>query len=327
MTSSETLLHLRKAFPVSWRMGRRCRLPSGRFGEPFFMSFDPGAGIYGERWNSFDGDGVLFKGAYNAVSIAQYALYCYERLCEGDDAAREPFLKQVQYLCRSQHADGTYRYGFEHSGYGVPAGWISGLSQGEAFAVFLRAYALTGNAEYADRAKAALASFERDVHASGVTYVRGSDVFFEEMPARATHILNGHIFASFSVWEAIRHGFASPALAGLHEAAIETLVRWLALYDDDGWSYYELAVRGNEPRHYVPITYHQTHICLLRVYAAMTGRAEFQTMADKWRRGLNRWDVRARVWRDSAQWAAQAALRRLYKTPSGTWRSLLPESG
>jgi hypothetical protein len=319
---NDMLLHLRRAFPVQWHMERKCRLPVGRMDEPYFVSFDPGSGLFGERWDAFDASGVLCKGAYNAVSIAQYALYCYERFCQGDDAARAAFLRQVAYLCAAQQSDGTYRYDFPHQAYGVAPGWISGLAQGEAFSVFLRAYALTKRGEFLDRGHAALSSFERAVENGGVTYVCGDDVFFEEMPGRVTHILNGHVSAAFAVWEAIRYGIATPALQQLHDRAIDTLVRWLPLYDADGWSFYELAVQGNRKRRYVPITYHQTHIAVLHVYAAITGRAEFARMSERWRRGLNRWDVRARVWRDSMEWVAESAVRRLYRAPAGSWRSL-----
>lgn len=326
MSTSELLLHLRRAFPVRWAMVRRCRLPLGRLGEPYPVSFDPGAGIFGERWNSFDANGILFKGAYHPVSIAQYALYCYERFSDGEATARDAFLRHADFLRDAQQSGGTYPYPFPHPAYDVPAGWISGLAQAEAFSVFVRAYALTNDAEYIDRARAALAPLERNAGAGGVTFMRGDDVFFEEMPARPTHILNGHLSCAFSVWEAMQYGLASNALAELHEASIRTLIKWLPLYDDNGWSYYELAVLGDGKRRYVPITYHQTHINQLRVYAAMTARAEFAGMSDRWRRGLDQWSVRARVWRDSIEWVAQSTIRRLRHAPAGTWRSVMPET-
>ena len=322
---SEALLHLRRAFPLNWSMVRKCRLPIGRIDEPYFVRFEPGGGIFGERWNQFDPSGVLHKGAYHPVSIAQYALHSYERFSEGDTAARETFLRQAEYLRGAQQPDGTYPYPLPHPGYDVPAGWISGLAQAETFSVFLRAYAITNNAEYLDRARASLGAFERTTDAGGVTFIRGNDVFFEEMPARATHILNGHLLCAFSVWEAGRYGLASARVTELHEAAIETLIRWLPLYDDDGWSYYELAVQGEGKRHYVPITYHQLHVNLLRIYGAMTSRREFDDLSASWRRGLDRWDVRARVWRDSLEWIAESGMRRLRRAPAGAWRSLAPD--
>jgi len=323
---SELPIHLLRAFPVRWRMVRRCTLPAGVAGEPYYLSFVPGGGIFGERWDRFDENGVLFKGAYHPVSIAQYALHCYEAIARGQAGARDAFLAQVRYLRGAQQADGTLRYAFEHPAYGLQPGWISGLTQGEAFSVFFRAFVLTQDAEYRDRALSALKPFERSTADGGVTFMHENDVFFEEMPAQPTHILNGHLCAAFGVWEAMTHGLATPHLRDLHEASVETLLRWLPRYDARGWSYYQLAMRGEEPRRYVPITYHQLHVNQLHVYAAMTGREAFERTSRYWRDGLDRWDVRARVWRDSVRWVTQSVARRVRREQPGAWRSILEES-
>jgi hypothetical protein len=196
------------------------------------------------------------------------------------------------------------------------------MAQGEACSVFLRAFALTNEQRYAECAIEALKPLERSTDAGGATYMRDNDVFFEEVAGVPTHILNGHLWAAFAVWEACEYGFASSALRELHEASIETLLRWLPLYDDRGWSFYDLGVQAGTKRHYVPITYHQTHIVELRVYAAMTGRAQFAAMARRWEESLHRWDVRARVWSDGAKRLAESAFRRMRKTPNGPWRVL-----
>lgn len=313
------LLDLRRHFPLAWSMVRRCRLPEGRLGEPYYVSFEPGGGVFGEQWNAFDESGVLCKGVHNPVSIAQYALHCYDRLCAGDAASREPFLRHAAFLKDAQREDGTYVYTFAHRPYGLEPGWISCLAQGEAASVLFRAYALTSDRAYLQSAMNALSSYERDISDGGVSFIRGRDVFFEEVAGCPTHILNGHISACFALWEALEYGFGSHAMRELHEAAIETLGRWLPFYDDDGWSFYQLAVRNNGERHYAPITYHQAHINLLHVYAAMTGRADFEAMSSRWRDGLARWDVRARVWRDSAHWLTGVVANRVRKAPASPW--------
>lgn len=308
-----------RAFPLRWHMVRKCSIPRRELGEPYYASFEPGGGIFGEYWNSFDASGVLHKGEYNPVSIAQYALYCHERLYAGDESARAPFFRQVNYLRDALQPGGALPFSFPHLEFGLSSGWISGMSQGEASSVFLRAFALTNDDCYIDCARKALEPLEHNAEAGGATYMRGNDVFFEEVPGLPTHILNGHLWAAFAVWEACEYGFATPKLRALHEQSIETLIRWLPLYDDDGWSFYQLGSR-TEKRRYVPITYHQTHINQLLVYAEMTGREEFTAMAECWRRGLQRWDVRARVWRDSTARLCEAAVRRSGLRPPGPWR-------
>jgi D-glucuronyl C5-epimerase C-terminus len=101
---------------------------------------------------------------------------------------------------------------------------------------------------------------------------------------------------------------------------MQTLIQWLPLYDDNGWSYYQLAARKGE-RHYASIFYHYTHIAQLNVFAAMTGCEQFRVFADRWRTGLNRVDVRRRVWKDSAKWLAQSVRRRVRTPRHGRERS------
>jgi hypothetical protein len=303
-------------------MVRTCRLPSRELGEPYYLQFEPGSGIYSERWTEFDANGVLYNGAYNSVSIAQYALHCYDKAHAGDRDARAAFLCQAAYLREAQHPDGSYPYAYGHADFCLGPGWISAMSQGEACSVFLRAFALTKDQQYLDCAIAALKPLEYNTEAGGATYMSNNDTFFEEVAGMPTHILNGHLCAAFAVWEACEYGIASRRLQELHEAAIDTLVRWLPLYDDRGWSFYDLGIQARAKRHYVPITYHQTHIVQLRVYAAMTGREEFAAMANRWEESLQRWDVRARVWSDGAKRLAESAFRRMRKTPNGPWRVL-----
>jgi hypothetical protein len=320
------LLDLARHFPVSWKMVRRCRLPEGRLGEPYYVSFEPGAGIFGEQWTGFDKRGVLWSGQYNPVSIAQYALHCYEQLSTGDAGARERFLRQAAYLRDAQQENGAYVYAFAHPRYGLEPGWLSGLAQGEAASVLFRAYAITNDDAYLNAAMRALEPYTRDLAHAGISYMRGNDVFFEELAGCPVHILNGHISAAFALWEAQHYGFASTELCNVHAAAIETLVRWLPHYDAGGWSFYQLALRGGN-RHYAPITYHQTHINFLRVYAAMTGRPEFEAMSRRWRRGLDRWDVRMRVWLDGVSWIGEVAALRLRRGATPPWQPMTFENG
>jgi hypothetical protein len=313
-------LDLVRHFPVTWKMVRRHRVPRGWLGEPFPIVFDPGGGVYGEQWNEFDQNGILCKG-YNPVSIAQYGLHCHTLFTAGDESARDPFLLHAQYLRDRQDADGMYRYSFAHAPYGLKPGWISSLAQAEAASLLFRAYACSKDESFVDAALRALAPFTRDINAGGVTFFQGNDVFFEECPGCPTHIFPGHLVSAFALWEADRYGFASNELRDLHESSVQTLLRWLPLYDADGWSYYQLAVR-NGRRHYAAITYHQMNINLLRIYAVMTQRAEFARMSAAWREGLDRWDVRARVWRDSAAWLCERAGEKLRHAGTQAWEPM-----
>lgn len=320
---TQAAVDLQKSFPLDWTMHRRYRLPSGSPDQPFYNSWHPGGGVFGERWDRFDSDGVLRIENYNACSIAAYALYCYERVYDGDASAKEPMLRQTEYLLRTQREDGAYPYEFGFPQYGLQPGWISGIAQGKAAAALWRAYVVTSDARYKEAVTRALLPLTLDVADGGTALLRPDITFFEEIGPNPTHILNGHLCAAFAVWEACRWGAAPQGMREIHEASIETLLRLLPQYDDDGWSYYQLAARGGGERHYAPINYHQTHVAQLEIYHAMTGRGEFLEMSHKWRAGLERLDVRARVWADSSTWLLEALERRLSGKASTPWRSLL----
>jgi heparosan-N-sulfate-glucuronate 5-epimerase len=310
---------LARMFPLTWRMRRAYVLPTGTLGEPFFVKWDPGPRPRGEGWidGRFDERGLFTLGSYrNPVQIAQYALYRYDNAAAGDPDAVASFLAQADWLVRAQASDGTYRYDVPAALYSATTNWISGMAQGEAAAVLLRAYALTANGDYLKAGARALSSLFHDVRTGGASFIRGDDVFFEEAAvAPECHILNGHLYAAFAVWEYARHVRDDQDYAALHHDAQRTLNRWLSSYDDRGWSCYDLAVDDAGRRHYAPLWYHHFHIAQLRIFTSMTGDARYAAMAARWNRALSDYGVRARVWSYSAQSVLRAIRRRIRGAP------------
>lgn len=317
-------METQRLIPLSWCMRRPYRLPRGDPAGPYYLVFIPGGGAFGERWVEFDDRGVLRNGGYyQPVSIAHYALHCYDRLYAGDENAREPFMRHVEYLLNAKSEDGLYAYDVPNSAYGIGRGWHSCMAQGEAASVFLRAHSLTSQRRYIDAALHVLEPLQRDVSEGGTSLLRDRVAFFEEIAEAPCHILNGHLIAAFAVWEMCRAGFAPSRLRAIHDAAICTLRRWLPRFDAKGWSYYQLAAREGE-RHFATFFYHQTHIAQLDVYADMTGCEEFRTMSRRWFAGLRDMRVRARVLTDIGDWALRAVRRRL-RGKALPWRSIMLE--
>ncbi len=315
------LLEVGRHFPLAWQMARPYRLPSFRRGEPYYLSWLPGGGSFGEHWTRarFDRDGVIRCGPYyNPVTVANYALYNYELLHDGTASARVPFLAQAEYLVRSQREDGAYPYEFPLPRYGVRAGWLSAMAQGLAAAALTRAHYLNGDTKYRDAAVRAAGPFLRDVCAGGVSFLRNGAVFFEEVASvEPVHILNGHLCAAFAVWELTYYGTA-PFLSDLYASAVDTLEKWLDKYDAGGWSYYQLATREGE-RRYSTLFYHQIHIAQLHVYYAMTGRQAFLKTSERWRRSMDDPRMRARLWIDSMEWLLTGIARRTRALPVPIW--------
>lgn len=323
-----TIVEARRLLPLDWRMARRYRLPTDDPAQPYYLCFDRGnARLTGESWNDFDEAGIVRTGGnggwYNPVTISHYALYCYQRMCDGDQSACKDFLRHADYLLQVQRENGAYVYDQSLPEYGLSPGWCSCLPQGEAASVLMRAFIVTSEKRYRDGALRALEPLRHDVADGGVSIVRGGTVFFEEIAQQPAHILNGHLSAAFAVWEMCRFRFAPCSFADLHAAAVETLLRWLPYYDADGWSYYQLAIRAGGERRYSTIFYHQLHIAELEIYAAMTGRSEFLEMSRQWRLGLTRPDVHARIWFDIGNWAVTAMRRRAGLLPGTPWHSMM----
>ena len=306
---------LQRIFPLRWRMTREYRLPQGVLGEPYFISWDPSPYPTGEGWNgiAFHDDGVININTFrNPVQIAQYALYQYRFATNGDGTARERFLAQARYLASAQRPDGGYEYPIALPAYNAKPGFLSGMPQGEAASVLIRAYALTKDETLLSAGLRALGPLRRDVREGGASYLRDGAVCFEEVAAEPLcHILNGHLYAAFGVWEYIKHGFADDALKKLHDNAIDTLDRWIERYDVDGWSCYDLAADNAGRLHLAPLWYHQFHIAQLHIYTAMTGNDRFAAVAERWSLAMKRLDVRARVWQYGAGSLARSLRRRI----------------
>ncbi len=327
MNFSESFALLQRMFPLRWSFEREYRLPSGDASQPYYIGWDPSPRPTGEDWSDaqLDSDGVLKTGSYyNTVRISQYALFHHARWVKTRDRdARRRFLDQATHLVNAQQHDGGYPYPIPLPAYGAESGWLSGMAQGEAASVLLRAYAETGDKTYIEKGRRALGPLRTDVAHGGAAYIRGGDVFFEEVATKAPcHILNGHLFAAFAVWEYGKFGFGDDEFAMLHEKAVDTLRRWIWRYDAGGWSCYHLGADAHGRRHYAPLWYHHFHIAQLRVYGAMTGIDAFRRVADRWDFALSNLRVRARVWRYHAQLIARGASRRITNRPITPFRPL-----
>jgi hypothetical protein len=319
---------LARMFPVRWELARHYHLPEGRLGEPYFIEWDPRPQPVGEGWPSEPESraGLRTSGVFNPVRTAQFGFYNYARAIEGDAGARRGFLAQVSDLARAQRLDGSFPYA-RTSDYAASLGWISAMAQGEAASLFLRAYALTNDAAYADAARSALDPLRRDMRDGGASYLRNGDVFFEEVAFEpACHILNGHLYAAFGVWEVLQHGLGDRELEELHRTAIATIERYLPLYDVDGWSCYDLATMSDGRRHWAPLWYHQFHIAQLRVYTVMTQREVFARYAERWNAALSDPRTRKAVWAYSTRSLVLAVLRRAHLAPRHRFNPIaLPE--
>lgn len=262
-------------YPLDWRL-HAPRLPDPR-------AIPMGRGPNGEY--------------LNPVAVGLYALARHAELARGAHTARVAFLVPAETLLRSQDAEGGWRYPVPVPRYGVGPGWYSGMAQGIAISVFLRAWAISGDQAYLDAVDGARTLMLRRTSDGGCALVDGSGrPFIEECPSQPpSMILNGAIFALIG-WleldaEAARH-------------ACDRLAELLPAFGNGHWSRYDLRYGAS-----ASYAYHRLHISQLQVLSRLTGDERHVAMAARWERQARRIDLRARAAAEKAAFAIRHARR------------------
>ena len=228
-----------------------------------------------------DADGIIMvtypSGLhYNPVTVSQYALAHYDRwLALQAPADSVALVRDADWLVSDQASDGLWYYDFPNGSMPVP--WVSGMAQGQAISVLVRAYALTSDEKYLESARQALATFDKPSGQGGINSTDGGYVWFEEtMPPYSPHILNGMIFAMYGALDMARV-LHDPHAQQLFDAGVRTVSDNIAKYDAGNWSYYNQA----DPPGYASRFYHGLHIQLLRELWLLTGKDVFRQYADR----------------------------------------------
>jgi hypothetical protein len=176
-----------------------------------------------------------------------------------------------------------------------------------------RAYYRTGEALFADAARAALAAFTVRVGRGGVAsrVAPGAAWYVERAYPRASPwrgaALNGFMVSLLNLHATARLLGARPRplttgpradrprprapgatagaalAAGLARRGEATLARYLPLHDTGDWSLYGLLTPGYPWRGFpADLNYHCYHVTLLRQLAAASARPSFARTADRW---------------------------------------------
>lgn len=233
---------------------------------------------------------------YNPVTIAQFALDEYCRAAGPSDK----FVPATNYLLGMMGDDGAFRYDFPFERYATgemyQPGWISGMAQGQAISVFVRAYHFTNQDKYLDAARKALDFMLLSADKDGpmTTLERFTPEpsklpFIMEYPqSPPVYTLNGYMFSMLGLHDfaAVAHDTAIQELA---QQSSRTLKVLLPYYDMGSISAYDLSYitvpvgrNGKRSRPHVSPEYHAVHISLLWALYKLTADPALKETAERW---------------------------------------------
>lgn len=217
------------------------------------------------------------------IPIAQFALGQWERRLAGADADAE-FRAAVDLLLSRSSDEGSavvWRNGIAVPKYGLSPGWISGMGQGQAISVLLRAHQLTGERHYLEIAERALQPLLVPVAEGGAQREIDGATVLEEYPTpKPCAVLNGWIFALWGVHELSLVSERDDA-GRLFERSAAGVVQLLPSYDVGWWSRYSLYDYGR-PDLAKPF-YQQLHPAMLEGLGLITKDPMLAAYADRWR--------------------------------------------
>lgn len=241
-------------------------------------------------FGGLDANGVLFNerngvfgAAYQPTSIAQYALAQWNKYLVDHDRSRlDGFLIQARWLLehetRLTNGTSVWPIPYPVPAYGAARPWLSALTQGNVLSVLVRAYKVTGDAQYLECAQRCVRSFQFDILDGGVAApVANGGIFFEEVATYpAGRILNGYILSVLGIYDYL-YVTDDPPIRRLAEWSVETLHELLPGYELGYWSSYDLIYNRPAPRFY-----HLLHVSLLQALALHTGCQHCRDLADRW---------------------------------------------
>ena len=222
------------------------------------------------------------------VAISQWGLGAFEHWLEtGSEEWLAAARSAADHFVSTQVREGPLAGGWPHvqsfpHSFELPAGWLSGMAQGEAASLLVRVHAETGDDALAEAAVRGLGPLSVPTADGGVLASLDGGPWFEEYPTEpASMVLNGGIFAIWGVRD-VAVGLGDPDAGRLFESALDTLAAGIDRWDLGYWSRYDLY-----PHRRVNVAsnaYHELHIDQLAAMNAIAPRPALVEAEERFRR-------------------------------------------
>jgi len=225
---------------------------------------------------------------YSPVSIIQYGLMGHDLLKEKDDEEvnKKRFITCMNWLeeNKQEFNNSIVWRNIPNKQYSLPDGWISGMYQGQAISIYLRAYQYFQNESYLETARLILNSFVYDYSEGGFKRIdENGCLWFEEYPTNpASYVLNGYVYCILGIYDFYRVTKDENALNLWNECVI-TLEKNLPKYDVWYWSVYDQLKKQLVSYYYQK----NVHIPLMQIMYQLTKKEIFNKYAVKWQKNLN----------------------------------------
>jgi hypothetical protein len=142
----------------------------------------------------------------NPVTVSHTALAFFQQYyLTGLEYYKEWFLNNIDWLMHNHNENFYYTYPVDvsHSSQPLASGWVSGMAQGEALKVISRAYYLTGDPVYLEKAQNIFKTLYKNSASNWVIFIDNRDYYWiEEYPnPDFCNVLNGKLSALLGIWD------------------------------------------------------------------------------------------------------------------------------
>lgn len=226
------------------------------------------------------------------ITLGNYALEKYSKYVAGTpDAieARNRFLEAADWFVENQDENGGWGAEYAHNFWTeraaiLPVGWYSGMAQGLAISVLVRAFFLQDDPSYLDAARRAVGVMRTPVEQGGVKRCVDGHTFYEEYPTTPmSNVLNGYLFAVIGLYD-LAQLTTEPVYDAYFDEAVATVKAIISHYDLGFATSYDLSHLQN-PGAYPNRArwgYHTLHVMQLSLLRAVTKDEFFTPVIDRW---------------------------------------------
>lgn len=228
-----------------------------------------------------------FNDRYSPILIIQYSLICLEHIyLEKNISKYKAHLKSnLNWLENNAHKfkeSLVWRESYCEK-YKIKEGWISGMTQGQALSLFLRAHQYFKNNNYLTISHKVFNAFQYDINDGGFKRNEKGYIWFEEYTTNyPSYVLNGYCYSILGLYDYYRVTKKKEAKE-LWEDSLTSLEHYFPKFDVWYWSYYDLNKKELVSRYYQK----NVHIPLAKIFFQLTKNPIYSYYAKKWEKNLN----------------------------------------